>query len=137
MKERHFRCDKLIRDKAVANGRERGFRVEFRVLTTHERLDYLKKKILEEAGEVSRAKSLPELLEELADLQEVINGLKTALDIPDEMLERHRLRKKEALGGFEKGLCASAFVLPEGHPALEHFRNDPHQYLEERSEGVA
>ncbi|MCD8484080.1 nucleoside triphosphate pyrophosphohydrolase [Candidatus Woesebacteria bacterium] len=64
----------------------------------------LKNKLLEEAQEVASATSRTDLLEELADLQEVVNALCDLNNIDSSDLAQKQKSKREKAGGFKKKL---------------------------------
>ena len=62
----------------------------------------LNKKLIEEAGEVINSSNKEELIEELADLNEVINAILNINNITYNEVEKVRLLKKQKRGGFDK-----------------------------------
>lgn len=93
--------DKLVRDHIPSIIAESGKSCSWRVANKKERLPYLTKKILEEAHELVNAKSDEDILEELADLTEVIRALMIECDICCEALTDAQIEKKESKGGFD------------------------------------
>ncbi len=63
----------------------------------------LRHKLIEEAREVSEATDLSELVEELADVQEVIIALARHRKISISDIEVRRQKKLSDKGGFERG----------------------------------
>ncbi|OGB84016.1 hypothetical protein A3F66_06610 [candidate division TM6 bacterium RIFCSPHIGHO2_12_FULL_32_22] len=74
MKFRKFRSDKLWRDKIVDEVEASGSKIHFKVLDDNEFKEQLKHKFIEEAEEVFASRNKQELIEELADILEVINS---------------------------------------------------------------
>ncbi|MDR2833038.1 MAG: nucleoside triphosphate pyrophosphohydrolase [Streptococcaceae bacterium] len=96
--------NKLIRDKIPDIIQKSGKKFTTRTLTNEEFLTELKKKIIEEAKEVEQAKNKTELIEELADIQELINATLNQIGGTYEELEQVRKTKKEKNGGFDKAI---------------------------------
>lgn len=98
---RKFKFTKLVRDKIVQAVIDGGNIPNWRTLSKDEYITELKKKISEEAQEIPSADS-NKLVQELADLQEVIDNLLEALNISkQELLEAQRKKNKSA-GSFKK-----------------------------------
>lgn len=102
--EEELQFNKLVRDKVPDEIESRGESVDVVRLMGDALLDALKRKLVEEALEVSDAKSSADVIEELADLQEVILALMAVLTIGGDEVMRARERKKGKRGGFEEGL---------------------------------
>ena len=94
--------NKLVRDNIPDIIRNNGEEAITRVLSDEEYKEELLKKLLEETSEVINASSKGELLEELADVLEILKALaelnnKTLEDVI-EIAREKRLKR----GGFEK-----------------------------------
>lgn len=96
--------NKLVRDKIPSKIENNGEIAITRVLDEEEYRKELYKKILEESDEVINAKSKEEILEELADVLEIIKSIaqleNKTLDDIIEIANQKRLKS----GGFEKRL---------------------------------
>lgn len=90
---------KLVRDKIPAIIRATGEEPVVRVLSPEEYLPALLEKLVEESLEAQEA-GVEDLLNELADLQEVIRAILAALDWDARTLEEAAKRKVEARGAF-------------------------------------
>jgi predicted house-cleaning noncanonical NTP pyrophosphatase (MazG superfamily) len=123
-----FRVGKLIRDGLPASLRASGLRVFERGLGDAEYAHCLKEKLQEEAGEVAQTRSRQELVEELADMNEVMIALCVAAGIGSEELETCRQHKRLAKGGFEGRIYNAAVEVPVGHPAAEYYLNRLERY---------
>ncbi|MDP4009379.1 MAG: nucleoside triphosphate pyrophosphohydrolase [Candidatus Shapirobacteria bacterium] len=94
---------KLVRDKIpeiIKNNRES---FETRILDDEEFEVELKKKLVEEAKEVGLAIN-EELLEELADVLELVKSIADFKNITFLQIEERRKEKLEKRGGFKKKL---------------------------------
>ena len=92
--------NKLVRDRIPAIIAASGRIAHTRLLTEEEYIAALHRKLDEEAAELHA----DPCLEEMADLLEVMHGILHHRGIPWEELEKVRLRKRDARGGFERGI---------------------------------
>jgi len=92
--------NKLVRDKIPENIRAKGTKLETRELSEDEFLSELKKKIKEEAVEVSEAESREKLVSELADVIDVVEEIKKTEGITDTEIGNARKASLEKKGGF-------------------------------------
>lgn len=96
--------NKLVRDKIpmiiVADGHE--CIVQSLDLETYR--EELKKKLVEESKEASESRDVDALIEELADIMEVIYALRDAYGRSAEDLEIVRMERCSSRGGFENRL---------------------------------
>ena len=98
--------EKLVRDKIIPRALSNWENIEFRKTEWDEKLEFLFKKLVEEALELQKDRNK----EELADVEEVIIKLYDHLGWSREEVEQARLKKIEKNGGFEKGYI---LTLPE------------------------
>jgi predicted house-cleaning noncanonical NTP pyrophosphatase (MazG superfamily) len=92
--------NKLIRDKVPENMAEKGAHFEITSMSEAEYLDALKRKMVEESGELLKAETFEDEVKELADLLEVIEAYKgVRFSMAIEEARKTALEKK---GGFEK-----------------------------------
>ncbi|WP_224337353.1 nucleoside triphosphate pyrophosphohydrolase [Haloprofundus halobius] len=111
--------DKLVRDDIPGIIRDSGKRPVTHVADDEEYRKRLAEKLVEEAEEFreSEARSVSEESsgersdprdsggpEELADVLEVVDAIREELDVAADELERMRREKREARGGFAKGV---------------------------------
>ena len=92
--------DKMVRDKIPEIIISTGSTPVTDTLTNSEALDYLAKKLAEEAGEYLESRDM----EELADVVEVVRGLLFHSGHTWDELESIRRMKADERGGFEKGI---------------------------------
>lgn len=123
MPEKHrFKLGKLIRDGIPDIMRADGFEVTLRSIKPTELIELLKGKLLEETNEVIGAKTQDEIIEELSDVLEVVQALAQAHTTTFEQIERRRLAKKNARGGFEKGTFCEGVEVNADNPKLGYCR---------------
>lgn len=123
-----FRVEKLIRDRLPAIMQADGLTTFERALPLPDFQAALAAKLVEEAHEVAAAQSRAELVEELADVAEVILALAAAHAIDPAEVEAARLAKRDSRGGFDGRVWNAAVAAPEGSPALEYYLARPQLY---------
>lgn len=96
--------NKLVRDKIPEQIQGRGEAVEISRLRGEALLSALRQKLIEESFEAADAKSFDELVAEMADVLEVLDGICDALQIPREHVVAEQEVKRNRRGGFHKGL---------------------------------
>ena len=94
---------KLVRDKIPEIIAEQGKKVNFRTLEGDELKKALKAKVVEEANELAKAETKEQLLDEIADLQEVITALRIAYALKFYEAEDVRVTKAYKKGRFING----------------------------------
>lgn len=113
--------DKLIRDKIPQIIHKNKKTCEtYKEEEKNKLLKYYVKKIEEELKEIVSSKSKEELIEELADLSEVMDGLLDNLNLKDSVLKAKE-KKKEERGGFSNLILKS--VRSEKHEWFT-YKND-------------
>lgn len=96
--------NKLIRDKIPEITKADGWISETRILKTKEFITELKKKILEEAKELNEGTDTKNLIEELADIQEIIDALLLENKVRFAEFRKIQTKKRQRRGGFKKKL---------------------------------
>lgn len=128
MSLKRFKVGKLIRDYLPDIMRDKGILVHERVMEQGEFIAKLKDKLQEEAGEVQHAQDENELIEELADTLEVIYALSKATGITLEQIEKTRLTKQKAKGGFDKKLYNPYVEIEESNTSIEYYLKKADHY---------
>ena len=96
--------DKLIRDRILEIIEGAGEKPYWRVLNKKEYLIEIKKKVLEEAKELSRAKKKNDIIDEVVDVQELIDVLISELGLKKSEIQKQQRIKNKKRGGFKKRL---------------------------------
>lgn len=125
-----FVTKKLVRHKTPASLKAQGVDIYERILDNTEFIHQLKNKLLEETAEIAEAQNAQELIDELADVLEVLYTLAKASNIPLDEVEKIRQEKREKSGHFEHKLFSEYMDIKESSPRLQHFRSRPHKYPE-------
>ena len=102
MKKKYYH-QKLIRDKIPEKIKEAGGDYEVRILDGKEFEKELKKKLVEESKELSKAPK-EELLNELADVLELTKSIASHFKIHFSKVEKFQEEKRDKRGAFKKKL---------------------------------
>ena len=121
-----FLVQKLIRDHLDTEGRFNGLRV----LDEDEYIQALKQKLIEEATEARDADTREDLIDELADLHDILHYLQATTKISLDEITAARDKKYKKRGGFEKRQYAESVTFTEDHRLTKHCRNQPDKYTE-------
>jgi len=101
MKKVYYR--KLIRDNIPEIIKSKGGEYKIRKLQKREFEKELRKKLLEESKELSKA-SLKDLVNELSDVLEMIKSIASYYKIDFKKVEKYQIKKRRERGGFKKRL---------------------------------
>ena len=99
MRQEHH---KLVRDLIPEIIRQAGRQCDTVILSESEYRQALRDKLLEEAQEAANTKNQEDLIEELADLLDVIDALIETYKIPQESILLTRDQKRAEKGGFSR-----------------------------------
>jgi predicted house-cleaning noncanonical NTP pyrophosphatase (MazG superfamily) len=100
MEKKKFTFNKLVRNKIPSLMSNQGVEIIGRTVDISEYLEQLKAKIYEEAKEVMLTQNKEQLIEELADLTEVISALSEVASISESEITKARLTKSNQKGLF-------------------------------------
>ncbi len=126
-----FKVDKLIRDRLPAMMQAQGLSVFTRRLDDAEFIAALKDKLVEEATEARAAGNRADLVDELADLREVVLALAQAAGVREDEIEHRRLAKRGERGGFDARVHNAAVEGDEDLAAVGYYLARPGQYPQE------
>lgn len=96
--------NKLVRDKVPSNVERGGEVVRKASLSGEFKLRALREKLVEEGFEVLDATVQESIIEELADVYEIIDGILSTLGVNRNNLRQRQIRKRKKAGGFTDGL---------------------------------
>lgn len=96
--------NKLIRDRIPEIIKKAGWKPTVRKLKKAEFLKALKKKVLEEARELIRAKDKKGVINEIVDIQELIDTLTSEIGLSKPQIKKLQAVKRKKRGGFKKRL---------------------------------
>jgi len=123
-----FKVDKLIRDKLPAIMGGQGLAVFDRRLDDAEFDALLRDKLVEEALEARAATTRAELIDELADLSEVMRALARINDVTEQEIEARRVAKRAERGGFDERVYNAAVEGEADSAAVAYYLARPDQY---------
>lgn len=95
---------KLVRDEIPENIEKSGKKSDIIVLDDEVFLIELKKKLVEESKEVVSSETKEEMINELADVYEIVEKLKDVYGISQKELDEKKEIKRQTNGGFDKKL---------------------------------
>lgn len=102
-------------------------------LNEEEYISNLKDKLIEETKELAQSKNKENVIEELADVQEVIEALKSTLKIKDKEVEEKRKKKNDKNGSFSKKTYVDYLGLADNDPWLDYYLKNSDKYPEIKS----
>lgn len=127
---RKFAQNKLWRDKAIEQLESKGSCIHWRKLSIKEFQAELKGKLQEEVDEVLKASSDDELIEELADVIEVVESLAKANGFSMSDITVVKDIKKQKRGGFSGRKYVEIAEHPIGSHGERYCLNQPEKYPE-------
>jgi len=128
MTKLRFKFEKLIRDKIPDIMRQKNVNSFDYIMDQEEYIKELKLKLKEEAEEVIAANSKVDLIEELADILEVVYSLANAMDITLDQIEEARILKNEKNGGFASKIYSKYIEIDSDHKDVEYYTARPDKY---------
>ena len=96
--------NKLIRDRILEIIRGAGEKPFWRVLNKKEYFEEVKKKVVEEAKELTKVKNKKRVINEVVDIQELIDVLVSELGLTKSEIQKQQKIKNKKRGGFKKKL---------------------------------
>ena len=120
-----FHFNKLVRDLAPEGFNSDNIELKYEVITGDKLILHLKKKLLEEAKEVLNASSKQQLIDEIADIYEVLESLCNENYITQDEVHQQRREKSIQRGGFKLGIFAHHIESDEANPKIQHLKNYP------------
>ena len=126
-----FQYAKLVRDNIKKWHEEAGHTVMATQLTGDKLKTALMHKLQEECEEAMATTNRSELIEELADVQQVIQDLCNVAAISRSEIDAIRIKKLDRKGGFSKGVYIEQVSIPnEEDTWAKYCRKDPIKYPE-------
>lgn len=116
MKTKRFFLNKLVRDNIVDLFAKEGIvSTSFALEDDNDYLEALTQKLIEELQEVFSAENSEELLEELADIEDVLAAFKALLKLDQKDIEAAREKKLALKGSFSKRTFIEYVDVPESN----------------------
>lgn len=129
-KKMRFKVEKLVRDNIPESLKNKGIESNISIINDEDFFEKLKCKLNEEVEEVLEAKTHEDLIEEFADVIEVIKAMCSAKNISMEEVEKKRVEKSNIKGAFNKKIYVSCVDIPENNPAIKYYKSKPNKYPE-------
>ncbi|HXW59960.1 MAG TPA: hypothetical protein VEK06_00330 [Myxococcota bacterium] len=123
-----FRLEKLVRDRIPELMSEPGNVLEVLTLDHKAHIHALKEKLKEEVEEVLNAHTREQVIEEIADVAEVLDALTLKLSIKKSEIEDKKRAKAMRKGGFDRGLFVKTVQLPSDSDLALRFLQEPGKY---------
>ena len=123
-----FSCEKLIRDTIPERLEKKNIRAHCHSMEQQAYQKALLAKLIEEAHEVQEAQNKQELVEELADVFEIIRAIMREHNITQEEVEQHAAAKCKTNGAFDKKIYCSYIEMDEDNPHAQYYLDKPKQY---------
>jgi len=127
---RTFKQNKLVRDKIVEIMEAKGSKLYSYKLNDQDFLKQLKLKLIEEATEVNRAQTKEEILEELADVLEIVQTITKMYQISEENLKTTQEKKLQEKGSYQERMFVTFAEHPKDSPQERYCLSDPDKYPE-------
>lgn len=117
-----YKFDKLIRDRIYTKMLNQNSVVRLKQVSSQSQLlYYYKAKLVEESNEAFSTQSEQDLLEELADLVEIIHGIAYVIRTDFEAIEKVRLSKRQTNGGFVQGIIVDTVQIEEENELAPYY----------------
>lgn len=130
MKMRKFFQHKLWRDKLIEIAENNRSIIHYTHLDTVQYNEQLRLKLQEEAIEVQNATSKSELIEEIADILEVVDALCALHEIDKNILKDVQINKRNERGGFYSRKLVTIAEHEEGSYGTLYCLAQPKKYPE-------
>lgn len=132
-----FIFKKLVRDNIWPWHEEAGHSVEGKKLSKNELRKALREKLFEEVDEVRLAQTTNELIEEIADVRQLLDDICAHEGIDAQLVDTAQAAKKSRKGGFLKGMYIDTVYMPKDDDEwAEYCRKTPDKYPELQKDGL-
>lgn len=128
MRTYKFKYDKLVRDNIPEKIIRSGAKISQKTLSNTQYIAALKNKLLEETLELSETKKPSETINELADVQEVIDNLLSALKLSALSLKKIQKEKNSKNGSFQDKKFINYIEVTDSYNWLEYHLKNKDKY---------
>lgn len=134
MNFRTFKQNKLVRDKIVEIMQSHGSKLYSYNLNDQDFHKQLKLKLVEEALEVQKTTNDQDLLEELADVLEIVHAISQLHNISPKQLETAQIKKRNEKGGYTNRVFVTFAEHPKDSPQERYCLADSQKYPEVKNQ---
>ena len=120
-----FKLNKLVRNKLREQYESDGQKAIYKKLSLSEHKLALKNKIIEEVSEIKLDDQLPNIISEIADVQQAIDDLKGLYNINSEQIDSVKKSKLDKKGGFAGGVFVETLELNDDDEWIDYYRKQP------------
>jgi len=124
-----FEFNKLIRDKLRIEYERMNQKATYRKLSSSEFFEALKQKLIEEVKEIQPT-DRDSVVNELADVYQVIEEMIKVYDIAPEEIQKVKATKLKKKGGFSEALFVETLELSDEDEWNEYYRKEPDVFKE-------
>jgi len=125
-----FYLNKLVRDKLRDEYERIGQKAVCRVLSAPDHKQELIKKIIEETREIQTDGPKEEIVNEIADIEQVIDDLMALCGITEQQVADVVRAKLDKKGGFAAGHFVETLELSDGDEWVDYYRKRPEIFPE-------
>ena len=130
MTRHRFKAEKLVRNKTNERLAAKNVFMKYHIANIEEYQKLLSLKLIEEATEVAVAKNTDEIINELADVLEVVHSILAAYNLSFQTVEASRQEKLKTRGSFDDRIYSEYVDIDESHPLYAHYKSEPEKYPE-------
>jgi len=130
MTRHRFKAEKLVRNKTNERLAAKNVFMKYHIANIEEYQKLLGLKLIEEATEVAVAKNTDEIINELADVLEVVHSILAAYNLSFQTVEASRQEKLKTRGSFDDRIYSEYVDIDESHPLYAHYKSEPEKYPE-------
>lgn len=120
-----FELNKLVRDNLKDEYEQTNQNPMFRELSIDELKTQLARKIVEEANEIKVNSQPDEVIDEVADIRQILDDIMAIYDITEEQVKSAQQKKYDKKGGFANGVFVETLELDDNDPWVEYYRKNP------------
>ena len=120
-----FELNKLVRDGLRVEYEQTNQNPVFRELSIDELKTQLARKIIEEANEIKVNSQPDEIIDEVADIRQILDDIMAIYTITEEQVKLAQQKKYDKKGGFANGVFVETLELSDDDPWTEYYRKNP------------
>jgi predicted house-cleaning noncanonical NTP pyrophosphatase (MazG superfamily) len=124
-----FACHKMIRGNDTAWMAQHGITAQTHPIPVEQKEAFLKKKLIEEAAEVTSAPTHAKSLSELIDVQEALWSLLAQWQLTPENFEKMCAQKRALRGSYAQGVLLTSVTMSQDHAHLDHYNAHPEKFI--------